>query len=192
MRFSGLILITVLLFAAVAFPEQTSAQEKKEKKEPEKSYLYQWTDGKGVVHITDSLGTIPEKYRDKAVKLESPKKDETEQRDKRVYEPSAPVDEESAQEDAKAEWQQRMKEARKRLVTARQRYQELDRKHTELMGAWGGSAASGHLTDPAEAERVEQEMKKAQQDIDDAQNEVENVIPEAARRAGVPPGWLRE
>jgi hypothetical protein len=35
-------------------------------------------------------------------------------------------------------------------------------------------------------------MKQVQKEKDDARNEVEVVIPEAARKAGVPPGWLRE
>ena len=42
------------------------------------------------------------------------------------------------------------------------------------------------------AQKIEEEMQQVQREIDSARNEVENVIPEQARKAGVPPGWLRE
>jgi hypothetical protein len=35
-------------------------------------------------------------------------------------------------------------------------------------------------------------MKEVQKQIDEARNMVDVVIPEEARKAGVPPGWLRE
>jgi len=190
MRAEPIILI-VFLFAAGTSFAQTDQQKKAEEEELKKSYLYQWTDDKGVVHITDGLGKVPEKYRDKAVKLESPKRDESGQGEQRTYEQVTPADEEGREEDRKAEWQQRMKEARKRLADAERRYQELDQKRTEALGKWGG-AASGHLEGRVEAERIEREMNPVRQNINDARNEVEVVIPEAARKAGVPPGWLRE
>jgi hypothetical protein len=35
-------------------------------------------------------------------------------------------------------------------------------------------------------------MKGVQSEIDAARNDLDVVIPEEARKAGVPPGWLRE
>jgi hypothetical protein len=35
-------------------------------------------------------------------------------------------------------------------------------------------------------------MKQVQKEIDDTRNRINVVIPEEARKAGIPPGWLRE
>lgn len=194
MRFIFFIMI-VLLSAAVTVFAQADLQKRTEDKELKKNYLYQWTDEEGVVHITDGLGNIPQKYRAKAVQLESQNKGEAadEQQMRRgTTTPSGYADQEGIEEDKKAEWQDRIKDARKRLADAEQRYRALDQKRIEALEKWGGSAASGHLEGQEEAARIEQEMKQVQKEIDDARNQVQNVIPDEARKAGVPPGWLRE
>jgi DNA repair exonuclease SbcCD ATPase subunit len=164
-----------------------------EDKELKKSYLYQWTDDKGVVHIADGLGKVPKQYRDKAVKLQQPKKEGPDQGQQVQEEPPSRdySDEEEREEDRKIEWQQRMRAARQRLAGAESRYQELDQRRKELLQSWGGPA-SGHLADRIEADRIEQEMKDAQQEIDKARKDIDVVIPDEARKAGIPPGWLRE
>ena len=188
----SIITLTIaFLFAAGAVFAQVDQQKQPEAK---KSYLYKWTDDKGIAHITDGLGKVPKKYRDRAVQLESQSTDETtgeQQLQKRTVAPPTYNDQTGIDEDRKAEWQERMKDARKRLADAEQRYRVLDQKRTEALGKWGGSAASGHLEGQAEAARIEQEMKQVRQEIDDARNQVENIIPDEARKAGVPPGWLR-
>jgi hypothetical protein len=40
--------------------------------------------------------------------------------------------------------------------------------------------------------QIATELSSAQQEVDRARNMVNTVIPDEARRAGVPPGWLRE
>jgi uncharacterized protein YukE len=185
-------LTLVFFFAAVTVFAQVDQQKQPEVK---KSYLYKWTDDKGIAHITDGLGKVPKKYRDRAVQLESQSTDETtgeQQLQKGAAAPSTYTDQTGIDEDRKAEWQERMKDARKRQADAEQRYRELDQKRTEALGKWGGSAASGHLEGQEEAARIDQEMKQVQQEIDDAKNQIKNVIPDEARKAGVPPGWLRE
>ena len=94
--------------------------------------------------------------------------------------------------ESKTAWQERLREWKEQLADAEARYRELDKMHKEALGKWGGGVASGHLEGRAEAEGIEQEMKEVQLAIDEAKNMVEKVIPEEARRAGVPPGWLRE
>jgi hypothetical protein len=88
-------------------------------------------------------------------------------------------------------WQRRVSMAKQRLAAAKQRYQELDQKRTSLLGQWGTPAYAPPEA-RIEAQRLAQEMDSVQKEIDDARNEVEVVIPEEARKAGVPPGWLRE
>jgi chromosome segregation ATPase len=180
-------LLMVIVLAALA---QTDGQT--ENKDIKKQYLYEWTDSKGAVHITDSLGKVPEQYRAKAHKIESRKGEES-GREQQVQEQGEPSTDSEAEvtEDAKAEWQQRLKDWKKRLANAEDRYRKLDRERTELLGV-RGSAALAPLENRQKAEQLEQQMKDVQQEIDEAKNMVEVVIPEEARKAGVPPGWLRE
>ncbi len=196
MRLILYILMTLLLAGASTAFAQTAGQdgEQGEKKQEErKSVLYQWIDGKGNAHITDDLNKVPSKYRAKAKRLETtegteetpsvapPQEDEEIEREVR--------DEREA--NLREEWQLRMKTAQRRLADAEHRYQALEEKKKSLAGSWGGPA-SGHLETREEAERIDQEMQQVQKEIDDARNEIEHVIPEEARKAGVPPGWLRE
>jgi hypothetical protein len=182
-------LILVLMSFTVTVFAQVAEHEQIEEKEPEKRYLYQWTDDKGVVHISDGLGKVPEEYRADAVRIDQPDEDETgvkspvRQR-QNSYTGTTDVR-------AKARWQQRIRAAKKRLTAAERRYQKLDQKRNELLGSWGGPA-SGRRAGVVEAEKVELEMKEVQREIDAARNERDIVIPEEARKAGIPPGWLRE
>lgn len=189
----SLLLILVLMGSAVTVFAQADRQAQTEDEEHQKSYLYQWTDDKGIVHITDGLGKVPKTYRDKALKLTQPNKEDVDQgqqvQQKSVY-PSG-AESESANAVMKGVWQQRMRAAKQRLAGAEKRYQELDQRRNELLRSWGGPA-SGRQTERIEAEEIEQDMKDAQKEIDEARQDVDVVIPEEARKAGIPPGWLRE
>jgi hypothetical protein len=42
------------------------------------------------------------------------------------------------------------------------------------------------------AEQIDKALPEVQKEIDRARREIDVVIPEEARKAGIPPGWLRE
>ena len=136
-----LFLILVLTSFAMTVFAQADPQEQTEDKEQQRSYLYQWTDDKGLVHITDSLGTVPKQYRDKAIKLKQPKKEGTDQGQQVQQESTYPSGAESEAVDTlgKREWQQRMREAKQRLDSAEKRYRELDQRRNELLRSLGWS-----------------------------------------------------
>ena len=180
----------VIFFALPVLPIR--AQSPPPDNAEQKSYLYEWTDDKGVVHITDTPGVIPEQYRAKARKVESQKGEEggSGQQLQKGAEPSF-NSETVHDEQGKAEWQQRIKSWRDRLANAEAHYRELDQERTELLGV-RGSAALAPLENRQRAEQIVGEMKDVQSQIDEARRMLEEVIPEEARKAGVPPGWLRE
>lgn len=188
-----IVFIMVLLgFALTAFA-QIEEQRQTEDEELKKSYLYQWTDDKGGVHITDGLGKVPKRYREKAVKLEQQKtegSDQGQQKQAPLRSFSAPRHGQT-DEAGKAEWQERMRAAKQRLVNAEKRYNDLDKERTGLLGVMG-SAAMAPIANRVRAEELAEEMKDVRNEIDDARNTLEVVLPEEARKAGVPPGWLRE
>jgi uncharacterized protein YukE len=83
-----------------------------------------------------------------------------------------------------------MRNAKQRLANAETQYQVLTQRRNELLQSWGGPV-SGRIDTRAEADRVEQEMRDVQKEVDAARQELED-IPDQARKAGIPPGWLRE
>lgn len=188
-------LITIVMFLMFFVPPalaQTGDQAGN--KDVKKHYLYEWTDSEGGVHITDDLGEVPERYRSKSRKVEIPKGEEVgpEQQVQGTAGSQSGVVTEEHEAASKAAWQQRIRDWKARLADAQKRYHDLDQKRLEALAQWGGPAVSGHLEGRAEADRIAQDMEEVQRDIDEAKDMVENVIPEEARRAGIPPGWLRE
>jgi DNA repair exonuclease SbcCD ATPase subunit len=186
-----IIILLALLVTVFFVSAQTRAQEGNNER---KSYLYEWTDDSGVVHITDKLGNVPEQYRAQARKREESRKSEAgggQQTQRVTGGPSGPEGEEETEESRKAEWQDRIREWKTRLAQAEKRYRELDQQRTELLMSWGGPAY-GPIENKVKAEQIEQQMKEIQKQIDEARNMLDVVIPEEARKAGVPPGWLRE
>jgi len=188
-----LLLILVLTGFAMTVFAQADPQAQTQDKEHQNNYLYQWTDDRGIVHIADGLGKVPKQYREKAIKLKQPKKEDSDQGQQVEQESTYPSGAESEAADAavKRAWQRRMREANQRLDAAEKRYHELDQRRNELLRSWGGPA-SGRLVDTTEVEKIDQEMKDVQRDIDDSRNDVDVVIPEESRKEGIPPGWLRE
>jgi Domain of unknown function (DUF4124) len=188
----NLLIILMLMGFAMMVNAQTDQQPQTEGKELKKSFIYQWTDEKGVVHIADGLDKVPKGYRDKAIKLNQPKNEDAGQGQQMQQEAGSPSGTDSGSDAAaKPAWQQRMRAARQRLANAESRYRELAQRRDELLRSWGGPA-SGQLAGRIEADRIEQEMKDVQIQIDEAQKDIDVVIPENARKDGIPPGWLRE
>lgn len=191
-RYSIGFLVLCVLLAAVSFAQEQE-QEKK------KTIFYQWTDRKGVVHVTDDPSKIPAKYYSSTVKIE---RDESEgarsapaQQQEQVSQPQPSPSSQTAEDPARAHWRTRMREAKARLADAEKRYHDLERRRDEIRQNWGGPSAGRAMAEyeaREQASRLEEQMKSVQDEVTEARNEVENVIPDEARRAGVPPGWLRE
>lgn len=158
--------------------------------------LYEWKDDKGNVNVVDDVSKVPDKYRSKAKKLGSSGSGNPIQQ-QQTQEPAASeesVDKAMQDEDIrKAEWQQRMHDAKRRLSDADDRYSQIELRKNELGSKFGASGAvlpTQEMLD--EMNRLEGELARAKTEKDKARNEVEVNIPDEARRAGIPPGWLRD
>ncbi len=155
--------------------------------------LYTWTDNKGVMHMTDSLEKVPEKYRSQARRIEggTPGGNVVPE----TQSPAAPAAPDQAVEGGslKAQWQSRMLDAKRKLQQAEDRYQQLAKRKNDLQSQWGSSGpALPPQTVLDEMNQLDTDMAAAKQDADKARDLIDNVIPDEARRAGIPPGWLRE
>jgi hypothetical protein len=159
-------------------------------------YLYQWTDEQGNANITDRLESVPEKYRSRMRVVPQPVPSGEGDQGQQVQQPSSapvPPETDAAEAVRKEEWQSRIHDAKRRLANAEQQYRQLEQRKAEITSQWG---ASGAALPPQEVldklKQIENDMQRTGREIDDIKNEIHTVIPDEARRAGVPPGWLRE
>lgn len=169
--------------------------------EDDRRYIYQWVDEKGVIHITDSLQNVPPQQRSRATRTEQQTPVEKGGKGQEQAPGQSPLQEQapdagtSFDEDEikKAEWQQRMMDAKRQLAEAESRFQGAAEQKSRLESQWGSSgAALPPQSTIDEIARLEVDMVNARRDIERARNEIDIVIPDAARKAGIPPGWLRE
>lgn len=183
--------IGILLLATSLWAQTAGTKEEDERKKP---YLYEWTDEKGAAHITDTLGNVPEKYRSRARRVEIRKKKE--QPGALPAQPeltTTPQDQGASvsDEERKAEWRRKIGDWKSRLAGSEKRYQELDDERNGLIRTWNLLALAPPDT-KVRVGKIDEEMKAVQEQIDEARKMIDVVIPEEARKAGVPPGWLRE
>jgi hypothetical protein len=180
---TGLLLVAALLF--VSSPAR--AQEGS-------GGLFKWTDKEGVVHVTDSLEKVPKEYRSRIQQLDKGASGGAVATDTQSPAPPA-TSNQGAGDDAslKAQWQSRMLDAKRRLQYAEDKYQQLAKRKSDLQAQWGSSGAA--LPPQAvldEMNQLDGDMAGAKEEADKARDLIDNVIPDEARRAGIPPGWLRE
>jgi hypothetical protein len=188
--YPGLVLFAALLCFLAYGPAVQAADDLR--------YLYQWTDDRGVVNVTDSLEKVPPKFRSRAKGLLQPGagKEKQDREEMRKGEQSQAVDAGTSldqDEIKKAEWQQRMLDAKRRLMIAEDRYMQIEHRRNELVSKTGASVAALPTQEMLdEMNELDGELAKARIEADEARTEVEVTIPDEARRAGIPPGWLRE
>jgi hypothetical protein len=156
--------------------------------------LFTWTDKDGVVHMTDSLDKVPNEYRSRTQRTGNGASGVTVVPE--AQSPTAPAtSEQRGGSDAalKAQWQSRMLDAKRKLQNAENNYQQLEKRKSDLQAQWGSSGAALPPQDVLnQMNQLEVDMSRAKMEIDNARDQINNVIPDEARRAGVPPGWLRE
>jgi hypothetical protein len=179
--------------------------------------VYQYVDKNGTVHYTDRIEDLPEPYRSKAWKEYLEKQ---EQKKKTAPQPSGqsggleplpdvshdriPPQNTSSSDTSgsssdtympsvpkgpdKSLWQGKAEQAKKRVEELEQRCQDLEKQR--------GQNAQNNLLfsrpmDREAAQKSTAESSKCQEDLKAARRYLDEDLPEEARKAGVPPGWLR-
>jgi hypothetical protein len=190
--------IIALLFLVLAVLDLAPAQTDPapEPRPAPERFVYQWTDNNGVVHMTDDPGQVPKKYLNKSLKKKAePQAEESQERPQGEAVKTAPEstssDLEFEQRLRRDEWQQRYLDWKDKLRRSAQQLQSLQQRRADLIAQWGSPA----VAPPAvreEVGQVDKSLKDTQAEIDEARHMIEEVLPDEARRAGVPPGWQRE
>ena len=155
--------------------------------------VYKWVDENGVVHFTDDILQIPEKYRPKTEKMVLPEgKEETKSEGE-----STPKKKEEAYRDRLGrgedywkgrveEWKKKLKDHQERLETLRVKYNELTVRFNDSKS----TAERGNLR--GERDQIKNEMDRYKIQIEEAKIMLDKKIPEEAELYKAKPEWVKQ
>jgi hypothetical protein len=181
------------------------------------SEVYQWTDKKGTVHFTDDPEQLPEPQRSKALReLYEKQEQEKKERKSRPKTPTrlkkSPVSsypnerlppaskkkrpaptkvvepERTSQKSEKEIWQEKADRARKEVQDLSEKCKRLETLRDQSSR---NSLVYARPGDRQKHQQAIQDLEICQKDLKEAQDYLNKNLPEEARRAGIPPGWLR-
>lgn len=146
---------------------------------------YQWTDDAGVVHLTDNPSKISPRDRERVREITVPDAPpSTEAQPSAAPQPprppSAPTEDVDFEGHDQQWWRQHLQDWRGRKATAEQHLAEARNRYNRL---YFNHQPLGD---------IRQEIERYEEDIREADRMLNDVIPDEARKAGAPPGWLRE
>jgi hypothetical protein len=158
--------------------------------------IFRWKDDQGMVHVTDSMDKVPEQYRSQVNQHDTSRPAEaggSQQATQPAAQPGGNASTGAGDEGQKTAWQQQLRVAKQKLADAEGRQRSLAQRKAQLASQWGSAGAAlppQNVVD--EMKQIDADMKRAEQEMTEARRTIDVEIPDAARKAGVPPGWLRE
>jgi hypothetical protein len=163
--------------------------------------IYQWVDEKGTVHFTDDLGKIPEKYQEQMKERKtppepapapSPSPSTRPPQSKAPPEPSVEKKDilgrgEDWWRDKAMEWKQKLNKAQKDYAAAQT---ALKAKEKELQESiYKPDSFKRRLQ--AEIKVLEEKANDQKNQVDEAKNMLEKVLPKQAEEHRADPSWVR-
>lgn len=145
---------------------------------------YKWVDEEGVIYFADDVKKIPEKYRGRAEAIPLPPPDESAS----APAPPALSDQEADAQGHDREWWRRLvRRWERKRNRAEERIEALNMELRQLQF---------RSIDPHRREKEKQgllkEIRSADEKLKEANYMLAEGLPSEARRAGAPPGWVRE
>ena len=182
-RTALLILIGLILYCAVSWGQQ----------------IYQWTDEKGILHFTDDMSQVPERYRNQVQEKKVPKEPPplppppVTIKDKDGIPASVP-DRKDTVGRGEEWWRMKVKEWNEKLFKANENYEtayaELKAKEKELEESkFKPKSLQRKLK--AEIKLLEDKVKEWEKQKEEAKNMLENVLPKEAEDYHANPDWIK-
>ncbi len=154
--------------------------------------VYKWTDDKGVVHFTDDMMQVPEKYRTTIQRM-GVTEEKIEKRE--LKEPLKKPKEDSYRDrlgrgeeywrGQVEHWKQTLKTSQERVETLRMRYNELTEKYNL------SRSSVERINLRRERDQIKNEMDQYRMQIEEAKNRLEKKIPEEAELYRAKPEWTK-
>jgi hypothetical protein len=161
--------------------------------------VYKWVDEKGVVHFTDDITQIPEKYRPQTKTLEYPEesgetKIEDESSSQKTVEKTQPKGEDYRDSVGRGEdyWKGRVKEWSKKLSEAQEKLGELRVRYNELTEKFNSSKSTVERANiRKERDLIQEEIEISKNQIEEAKQMLEKKIPEEAEIFKAKQEWIK-
>ncbi len=184
-RAALLIIIGLIVYCAVSFGLE----------------IYQWVDEKGTVHFTDDVGKIPEKYQDQVKEKKIPKEPApAPSPSPSIRPPQSKAPPEPAVEkkdilgrgeewwrDQAAEWKQKLIKAQKDYTDAQAALKVKDKELDDAK--FKPKSFQRKLQD--ERKILEEKVNAQKNQVDEAKNMLEKVLPKQAEEYRADPSWVR-
>ena len=156
--------------------------------------IYQWVDEKGTVHFTDDPGQIPERYRDQALKRETPQEPSPSTPIQFPVEPRPGIERKDLLGRGEDWWRTKALEWKQKLTQAQKDHEAaeaaLKAKAKELEDArFKPKSFQRRLQD--EVRVLEQKANEKKKQVDEAKNMLEKVLPGQAEEYRADPKWVR-
>ncbi len=154
--------------------------------------VYQWTDADGVVHFSDDPGKIPKKFHGTVQELRRPDEpkapnginpEDAQGAQESVSKPAEAVD---ADGHNREWWQQRVRKWEQKKTDAQANLADAQERLGKERFL---NATTGNMQ---RIQDISAEVSKYENDLREAENMLSDGLPDEARRAQAPPGWLRE
>ena len=180
-RAALLIIIGLIVYCAVSLGQE----------------IYQWVDEKGTVHFTDDFGQIPEKYQDQVKKKKTPP-EPAPSPSIRLPQGKAPPEPSIEKKDILGRgedwWRDKAMEWRQKLIKAQKDYAAaqtaLKAKEKELeQSIYKPDSFKRRLQ--AEIKVLEEKANDQKNQVDEAKNMLDKVLPRQAEEHRADPSWVR-
>jgi len=155
--------------------------------------VYKWVDEKGIVHFTDDITQIPEKYR-RAIE----EREVTEEKIETKEEGEAPQKKKQADSykdrlgRGEQYWKARVEESRKKLESLQEKVEALRLKYNELTEKFNASKSSAErATIRNNREQIKTQMDELRVQIGETKEILEKKIPEEASLYKAKPEWIK-
>ncbi len=169
--------------------------------------VYRWVDEKGVVHFTDDITLVPEKYRNQVQKeapsresppapsiLPRPAKPPTTNEPGTIAPEQPGADQRDMLGRGEEWWRAKAREWNGKLTAAQKNYEDAYKQWKSKEQELEVSKFKPHSVQrklKAEIEILEGKAKDYEKQMNEAKNMVENVLPKQARDYRANPEWLK-
>jgi chromosome segregation ATPase len=154
--------------------------------------VYKWLDEKGIVHFTDDITQIPEKYRRAIEEVEVTEENiETKQEGEGHQKKQADSYKDRSGR-GEEYWKGRVEEWRKKLQSLQEKVESLRLRYNELTEKFNTSKSSVERTTIRnDREQIKNQMDELRVQIGEAKEMLEKKIPEEASLYRAKPEWIK-
>jgi len=153
--------------------------------------VYKWLDEKGVLHFTDDMMQVPERYRSQIEKMGLP-----EEKAEKKKEEEPKKKEESYRDRlgrGEAYWKAQVEEWNKKMAEVQARLNGLRTKYNELTEKFNDSKSTVERTNlRKERDYIKAEIDRCKNQIEEAKFMLEKKIPEEAEIFRAKQEWIKQ